>query len=462
MSHSTSTVLIISADPVPPMPVPISGAGLRAWSLGEGLRSRGFNIVYGVRENDDPPRLSLPDNIHFFRPEKLDAFINHHHPRVVLFQHWPLLLNVSLPAACPIAVDFHGPLIMEMAYQEREDYTFFLGQKVSALAKADFFTCAGFRQQQYFRAWLLASGIDVFDGKPHTIPISLSPQCPEMKKEEELTFVFGGLFLPWQDPSLVLSELVSKMEEYDRGRLLIFGGKHPGGEIPSGVYENLMKKLTGSRRVSFMGMISRDELLNYYLSSHIAVDLMVKNPERELAFTTRTVEYLWCGLAVIYNDYSDLSSFIKNYDAGWVLPHDDGDRMRSTFDTILQSPETVYPKIKAARKLALTEFNWEKTVEPLAQFCEQPHLLARLDDIISPSSDLKFISVREGTVSESYSSGIIEKLTGKIRDYECERQQLHRDLHKYYTLRKRVQKLPGYRYFKKLWKMLVDQDPGTS
>jgi len=46
-----------------------------------------------------------------------------------------------------------------------------------------------------------------------------------------------------------------------------------------------------------------DKLIEYTGAS-VAWDVMARNPERELAFTSRTVEYLWC-LPVVYNNYAE-------------------------------------------------------------------------------------------------------------------------------------------------------------
>ena len=134
---------------------------------------------------------------------------------------------------------------------------------------------------------------------------------------------------------------------------------NPGGEIPPGVYESLIPKLEACSRVHFMGMISRSELLDHYSKAHVAVDLMQRNPKRELAFTTRTVEYLWCGLVPIYNNYSDLSEPIRQYRAGWIIDPNDTATMDSTISTILNEPEILNPMMSAAQMLAREKFNWE-------------------------------------------------------------------------------------------------------
>ena len=69
-----------------------------------------------------------------------------------------------------------------------------------ALSKADYFSCAGDLQRLYFLPWLMQAGFQFDDGRVCTIPVSLSPDLPPREFSDEITFVYGGVFLPWQDP----------------------------------------------------------------------------------------------------------------------------------------------------------------------------------------------------------------------------------------------------------------------
>ena len=52
------------------------------------------------------------------------------------------------------------------------------------------------------------------------------------------------------------------------------------------------ERVLSSEVVSQHGMIPREEMIERYAGSHLAIDLYAWNTERELAYTTRTVEYL--------------------------------------------------------------------------------------------------------------------------------------------------------------------------
>jgi glycosyltransferase involved in cell wall biosynthesis len=451
-------VIIVSGDPVPPLDVPVSGAALRAWGLGEGLKSRGFDVHYALRRRGNQPRLILPDCMSWFKDESLVEDLLQLKPDIVLFQHWPLLLFLPEEPPFPVAVDLHGPLLLEMAYQERPDYDYFLGKKVEALARGDFFTCAGYRQQHYFRAWLIAAGFDVKDGKPHVIPISLSPEHPARGKSSEMDFVFGGHFLPWQDPSMALMELVETLERNQKGRLLLFGGGHGSGEIPPGVYGELVQRLAASPRVRIMGMVSRRELLEHYAESAVAVDLMSRNPERELAFTTRTVEYLWCGLAVIYHDYADLSEDIREYDAGWVISPDDRPGLRQVYQDILDKPAMVEVKRKAAQRLVAERFDWSRTIEPLACFCANPRRLIRPSKLVRAITSGKILDLPVHASPEmSAGARSLALLASRLELCERDLEIARHEITQLRALRRRLDGFPPYRFYRWCKKRLVER-----
>ncbi|RMF01025.1 MAG: glycosyltransferase, partial [Chloroflexi bacterium] len=239
--------------------------------------------------------------------------------------------------------------------------------------KADFFVCAGQKQWAYFQEWLAKAGWTDEERQARSgyIPVSLSPDLPERKstaESGELTFVYGGVFLPWQDPTGGLFGVIRAMEARGRGKLCFFGGKHPVYPVSSGIFEELLQKLTQSPQVEAPGMVSHDELIERYTRAHVAIDIMKRNAERELAFTTRTVEYLWCGLPVLYQDYAELSDYIREYDAGWVVNPDDQTAIDAALAEMFERPELVVRRSRNAQRLVQEKLTWDKTIGPLEQF----------------------------------------------------------------------------------------------
>lgn len=369
-------VLIISSDLLPLPGFPTTGAGLRAWSIGQGLRARGHEVLFSMPKAAMVGRSASGEGCIadlLWEQGQLDEVVARAGPDVVVACGWSTLAHLQ-HATVPVVLDQHGPHLLERGFQKHLDESTNTAEKLRGLSKADFFTCAGERQRRYFLPWLQRAGFEDPEGDSAVMPVSLGGQWPAVERRDgETTFVYGGVFLPWQDPSLALTTLVERMEALGRGRLRIFGGEHPFIPIDTQSFQQLKERLAKSRRVEVSPMLPREALLAEYQKAHVAIDLMKRNPERELAFTTRTVEYLWCGLPVIYNNYAELADYIGPANAGWCLDPEDRSAMVTVFDEILLHPNILTERSRRARQIAEERLNWSESIEPLDQFIRMPY-----------------------------------------------------------------------------------------
>jgi glycosyltransferase involved in cell wall biosynthesis len=375
-SGSNRSVLVVANDMLPYPGQPVSGSGLRAWGLGEGLRGAGHDVRYAIpaaSANAETPRGD--EGPLLYELQDLHDVLASADPDVVVFQHW-VAVGAAADLDVPVALDLHGPLMIETVFQRRPDVdpTEMAKVKLDAFRRADFVSCAGPQQRFYFLTWLLISGGDVTEDAISVIPVSLSPESPKHEwPSPEVNFVYGGMFLPWQDPSVGLSTLVSVLESEGTGRLDFFGARHPlFSDMKTTLLDDLECRLKDSPRVTVHGLWPRDRLLEHYRTSYVALDLMRRNTERELAFTTRTAEYLWCGLPVIYNDYGELTSMIRDYEAGWIASPEDADTLRELLRKIVHDPAEIRRRSANAQRLARERLNWARTTAPLDQFCRYP------------------------------------------------------------------------------------------
>jgi GT2 family glycosyltransferase/glycosyltransferase involved in cell wall biosynthesis len=383
-------VLVFSPDILPYPGLPTVGSGLRAWGLAEGLKACGHEVVISM------PREAVTGREHGLPREVIDRawdlsnfqkVIQDAAANVIIVCGWPVL--AALPAeaiSVPVVLDQPGPHFLERRYQQYATDEENRQWKLAALRKADYFTSSGERQHSYFARWLGEAGWtqDEIERRTASIPYSLSPNLPKRQAEDGLTFVYGGVFLPWQDPTTALETLVDYLDGRGDGTLQLYGGNHPISTIRGERVSDLYEALAQSSHVVRHDLIPYDELISSYCRAHVAVDLMARNPERELAFTTRTVVYLWCGLPVIYNDYSELSDYISRYDAGWTLDPTDVDGLRAVLDEIFTDPGLVARKSENAQCLVREELDWTKTVEPLDRIVRRANL-RRLDRTSRPA-----------------------------------------------------------------------------
>jgi len=216
-----------------------------------------------------------------------------------------------------------------------------------------------------------------------------------------------------------VSEVFNKNKE---GVLEIFGGKHPIHQIDTKAFDDFIKKNKNNSYVKFKGIISRNELIEEYKNAHVALDLMSWNLERELAFTTRTVEYLWAGLPVIYNNYAELSEYIERYKAGWCVDPDNPEEIREVIEQILDYPEQLVEYSMNAQKLVRDDFTWDRTIKPLVEFCRNPKKRDRSLDKISkkdvymrPEVSKRAIQCYRDHGMKYTTRKIIEYLKGDVR-----------------------------------------------
>jgi len=385
-------VLMFFVDIPPFKGLGTSGGGLRAWSLYEGLKNSGFDVILSIPSFQYLSRKfwsEIDDNLKKYAWDwgKQNEIIKEVEPEVIIFtSNWGIV-DVSEKINIPIAIDLHGPTLLEGYFSKGNMLTNEgIQTKIKKLSVGDFFIFVSERQKRYFASWLLMAGILLRKEHYGTIPVSLSPKMPhiEFKNKlinKKLVFVYAGGFYPWHDPTAGIEVLAETLRYYKRGELWLFTESHKISEADVKIFKSFATKLENNPYVKFRGLIPREELIEEYKRAHVALDLMSWNLERELAFTTRTVEYLWAGLPVIYNNYSELSEYIKRYKAGWCVDPDNPDEIRDVIEQMLDNPEQLVEYSANAQKLVRENFTWDKTIKPLVEFCKNPKKRDRSSDI---------------------------------------------------------------------------------
>ena len=217
-------VLVITRNMIPVPGLSVMGGGLRAWSLGEALRRCGHDVVYSV------PRSLLPEGECdetlrrlAFEVDDLNSIILKAEPDVVLVEQWDILTYMPR-ISLPLVVDLHGSLMLENAFRQHRSLVSNAAAKIKALNKVDLVVCPSRRQQAYFMAWMMMTGVDPRQIPVEVVPLSLplDPLPREAAMEGELQLIYGGNLWPWIDSRLALRTATHVLEQKGAGTLSLF------------------------------------------------------------------------------------------------------------------------------------------------------------------------------------------------------------------------------------------------
>ncbi|HDH96367.1 MAG TPA: glycosyltransferase, partial [Proteobacteria bacterium] len=400
------TILIVTCEAAPNPKRPTSGGTLRIWGIAEGLKSKGFRVLISVPKeklSDDDPK-DLKELAHEYKD--IGLVVARSGCNAVIVEQWGTATYLD-ECGLPYVVDLHGSLALENLYGKGTDITSDAYTKIETLAKADMLTCPNARQKDYFTAWFIMAGRDIKKHPVEVVPIGMPPELPRRSRSKELRVVYGGTMWPWIDPFPGIEIVASKLDRSKKGTLELYVAP-PADEGLRECFEELRKRLKGYKSVKWFEHIPRSELLKRYRSAALAFDLYAFNLERYLASTTRTYEYLWCGLPVLYPDYGELADEIETAGAGFVVDPTDTDSIADVVDRILKKPELLWNMGKNAQKLISSRFTWDKTVEPLARFIDKP--------AHEPASR-NIVAAFKETYSRIWGKEIKE-LEKRIKDYE--------------------------------------------
>ncbi len=367
------TVLIFSVDLIPTENSNVSGGGLRAWTIGEGLRVQGHEVVYSLPEEmvqeDNFNQELLP---YVYKPENLREVIRKVGPDVIVFEQWGLATYLE-EVNIPVVIDFHGSLLLENYYRQHGKLQYNISAKIKAFAKADYFICPNNRQKEYLLPWLMISGLPIEGEHIGVIPVSMSPDLPQKNLCDENTFIFSGSLWPWINPFPGLEILAKEIEREENGKLKLFSQKPSLNKILPKDTDRVqpaisLEGIVDDTYVQLLGFIPHDQLIEEFSNATVAFDLYQKNKERRLACSTRTIEFLWSGLPVIHADYSDLAPLIQEYRAGWCLDPNDTAGLRKIISEIYEEKEKLVEYGQNAQQLVKEKFTWDKTIAPLNDY----------------------------------------------------------------------------------------------
>jgi hypothetical protein len=399
----TTRVLLLSADPLRPE---LAGTGIRAVEMARVLRQH-CQVVLAAHEQADYPIEGVQTvAFSYEEPELIEHLVNS--VDVILLQgflvlRFPFLMTVQKP----IIVDLYDPFVLsnleffrvrgsDHAVAQHEMDMLVLRH---LLRLGDFFLCAGEEQRAYWLGALTMAGrlnpASYTDDRTLRRLIDLAPfglsSAPPRHTQQVLKgmhpgiatsdtlLLWGGGIWEWFDPLTLLHAMAGVREQRPDIKLFFLGRGHPNThDVPAMLmYERtlaLADELGLRDHTVFFNSawVPYAERQNYLLEADIGISTHFAGTETDFAFRTRLLDYFWAGLPMIVSSGDTLSRLVAAHDLGYVIAPGDVTGLAEAILALAAEPER--KERRAAAMAAVREqFRWERTLEPLVNFCRNPY-----------------------------------------------------------------------------------------
>jgi hypothetical protein len=173
--------------------------------------------------------------------------------------------------------------------------------------------------------------------------------------------------------------------------------------------------------------VAYDDRQNYLLEADIGVSTHYDHVETAFSFRTRILDYLWVGLPIVTTGGDSFGDLIDARPLGLTVEAEDVDALEQALFTLLDDQE-LRARCTANSVAVADDLRWSKVLEPLVQFCREPHRAADLlESVPLPGTGPKRSSwkARGGVgqdlrivktlVSEGGALLVLRKAVGRVR-----------------------------------------------
>lgn len=396
-------VLILSSDPIRPE---LAGTGIRAVEMARVL-SQHCQVVLAAYDQADYPLEGVQTvAFSYDEPELIEHLVAG--VDVVILQGFLVTSFPFLTATRKIVVvDLYDPFPLGNLefFRVRAPQDGLTQHSIDMLVLryllglGDFFLCASEKQRAYWLGVLTLAGrlspeayaddrtlrrlIDLapfgLSSAPpqHTQPV-LKGVHPGIGEHDTLLLWGGGIW-EWFDPLTLLRAMVCVGQQRPDIKLFFLGRGHPNTrDVPTMLMYERTLALADELRLRDHAVffndawVRYDERQNYLLEADIGVSTHFASTETDLAFRTRILDYIWAGLPMIVSGGDILSELVVQHDLGYVVAPGDVEGLAQAILALAAEPERKQQRA-AAMAVVREQFTWEKTLEPLVNFCRAPY-----------------------------------------------------------------------------------------
>lgn len=374
-------IVVLSNDVVPGMGLPVAAPGLRAWGIALGLRAHGHDvrvivdervarIAWKERESGLPP--ASPRGVLLAPPREVTRYVRTHDVEALVVTNSNHVDVLGDLGQCRLVYDFFAPKMLELAEQappeRREEQLARLEtRKLGALRRSDLVIVNGAKKLPYVAEWVARAGRP--DLPTAVVNMPLPPVDPAPIDDGRVHAVVSGYIQPWSR----LGSWITAMRPFlDDGSMVLhlMMATHWGQTTTEGLPRALVELADRGSAVRHgpMGFADFRTLMS---RCHLNVDVFKRNPERELAMVTRSATALSCGVPTMHVPFTEVSEFIREYDAGWLVEEEDIEAMTAVFRSALDAGELARRREGAVR-VAREVLEPTTATQPLADLLAGP------------------------------------------------------------------------------------------
>jgi glycosyltransferase involved in cell wall biosynthesis len=201
-------------------------------------------------------------------------------------------------------------------------------------------------------------------------------------REGDTILLWNGTIIEWYDLESLVRAVHRLSRERDDIKLFFLGTEHPD----SGDVATLHGLGAGATRRALsmceeLGILDKfvffnfdwvdyDDTANYLLEADIGVCTYFDNLETRYAFRSRVLDLLWAELPIICTQGDVLAELVASRPLGIAIAERDEDALVNAIRRLADDKAFV-EECKGNLKQAKEEYRWERTLEPLVDYCRR-------------------------------------------------------------------------------------------